>query len=119
MSLKDGAPLRIGVVGAGVMGSNHARVLMSLPGVTMVGIVDQLPAHSERATRLVGCPVFETLDELIAAGVDAVTVAAPTHLHHEVSLALIARRGDAVVGHHRYRRRGVAVGGCAARAGVW
>ena len=91
MSLKDGAPLRIGVVGAGVMGSNHARVLMSLPGVTMVGIVDPLPAHRERATRLVGCPVFETLDELIAAGVDAVTVAAPTHLHHEVSLALIAR----------------------------
>ncbi|MEW6643552.1 MAG: Gfo/Idh/MocA family oxidoreductase [Pseudomonadota bacterium] len=96
MSLKNGAPsaspaLRMGVVGAGVMGSNHARVLMGLPGVTMVGIVDPLPAHRERAARLVGCPTFENLDQLIAAGVDAVTVAAPTHLHHEVSLALIAR----------------------------
>ncbi len=30
--------LRVGVVGAGVMGSNHARVLAGLPGVTLVGI---------------------------------------------------------------------------------
>ena len=27
--------LRVGVVGAGVMGSNHARVLAGLPGVTL------------------------------------------------------------------------------------
>ena len=32
-----------------------------------------------------------TLDELIAEGVDAVTIAAPTHLHHEIALACIAR----------------------------
>lgn len=37
--------LRVGVVGAGVMGTNHARVLAGLPGVELVGIVDPLPAH--------------------------------------------------------------------------
>ena len=37
--------LRVGVIGAGVMGSNHARVLAGLPGVTLVGIVDPLPEH--------------------------------------------------------------------------
>ena len=42
-------PLRVGVIGAGVMGSNHARVLAGLPGVTLVGIVDPLPAHRARA----------------------------------------------------------------------
>ena len=35
--------LRIGVVGAGIMGSNHARVLAGLPDATLVGIVDPLP----------------------------------------------------------------------------
>src|SRR3978361_2248171 len=87
----SGRSLRVGVVGAGIMGSNHARVLVGLPDVTMVGIVDPLPEHRARATELAGCRAFATLDELIAEGVDAVTIAAPTHLHHELALACIAR----------------------------
>src|SRR5476649_1389140 len=83
--------LRIGVIGAGVMGTNHARVLAGLPDVTLVGVVDPLPAHRTRATELTGCRTFASLDELIAESVDAVTIAAPTHLHHEISLACIAR----------------------------
>ena len=83
--------LQIGVIGAGIMGSNHARVLAGLPDTTLVGIVDPLPEHRARATDLVGCRAFASLDELIAEGVDAVTVAAPTHLHHEIALACIAR----------------------------
>src|SRR5665213_2357064 len=83
--------LRVGVIGAGVMGSNHARVLAGLPDTTLVGVVDPLPAHRTRATELTACRTFATLDELIAEGVDAVTIAAPTHLHHEVALACIAR----------------------------
>src|SRR3954466_16069031 len=94
MSSKVSAPakagLRVGVIGAGVMGSNHARVLAGLPGITLVGIVDPLPAHRARAMDLTGCRAFTRLEELIAAGVDAVTIAAPTHLHHEIALACIA-----------------------------
>src|ERR1700760_303512 len=82
--------LRVGVIGAGVMGSNHARVLAGLPDTALVGVVDPLPAHRTRVTELTGCQTFETVDELFAAGVDAVTIAAPTHLHHEISLAAIA-----------------------------
>jgi UDP-N-acetylglucosamine 3-dehydrogenase len=83
--------LRVGVVGAGVMGSNHARVLAGLPGVTLVGIVDPLPEHRARATALAGCRAFADLDELFDEGVDAITIAAPTHLHHEIALACITR----------------------------
>src|ERR1700704_4429251 len=83
--------LRVGVIGAGVMGTNHARVLAGLPDITLSGIVDPLPAHRTRATELTGCRTFTNLDELIAEGIDAVTVAAPTHLHHEIALSCIAR----------------------------
>src|SRR5438034_1969888 len=83
--------LRIGVIGAGVMGSNHARVLAGLPNITLVGVVDPVPAHRTRAADLTNCRTFASLDELIAEDVDAVTVAAPTHLHHEIALACIAR----------------------------
>ncbi|MFL9499322.1 Gfo/Idh/MocA family oxidoreductase [Rhodopseudomonas palustris] len=83
--------LRIGVIGAGVMGTNHGRVLAGLPGVTLVGIVDPMPEHRDRAIELIGCKTFATLDELLLAGVDAVTIAAPTHLHHDVALTCIGR----------------------------
>src|SRR5712671_625718 len=88
----EGRDLRVGVIGAGVMGSNHARVLAGLPDVTLVGIVDPLPEHRARATEMVGCRAFAELDELLAEGVDAVTIAAPTHLHHEIALICIARK---------------------------
>lgn len=86
----DGA-IRVGVIGAGVMGTNHGRVLAGLPHVALTGIVDPLDEHRQRADKLIGCPTFADLDALLAAGVDAVTVAAPTHLHHEIALACIAR----------------------------
>jgi predicted dehydrogenase len=83
--------LRVGVIGAGVMGTNHARVLASLPDVNLVGVVDPLPEHRNRATECTGCRAFADLDALIAQGVDAVTIATPTHLHHEIALACIAQ----------------------------
>src|SRR6202000_1476159 len=97
MKAEAKSALRVGVVGAGIMGSNHARVLAGLPGTELIGVVDPVPAHRARATELAGCRTFETLDELVAEGVDAVTIAAPTHLHHEISLACIAHHIDVLV----------------------
>jgi predicted dehydrogenase len=84
--------LRVGVIGAGVMGSNHARVLAGLPDIALVGVVDPLEAHRARASELANCRTFDTLEALLSEGVDAVTIAAPTHLHHEIALACVARR---------------------------
>jgi predicted dehydrogenase len=82
--------LRIGVVGVGVMGSNHARVLSEMAGVRLVGVVDPERKHREFVARTLGCAEFDTLDALIGAGVDAVTIAAPTHLHHDIALDCIS-----------------------------
>jgi len=90
-------PLRIGVIGAGVMGSNHARVLAGLPGIALAGIADPVQTHRARTAEQLGCPTFETFDELLAAGLDAVTIAAPTHLHREVALACIAQKVNLLV----------------------
>jgi UDP-N-acetylglucosamine 3-dehydrogenase len=87
----DDALLRVGVVGVGVMGSNHARVLAELPGVEFVGVADPDQQQAGVVARTLGCVAVETLDDLIARGVDAVTIAAPTHFHHDLALACIAR----------------------------
>ena len=83
--------LRIGVVGVGVMGSNHARVLAELPGVTLVGVVDPDAKQREFVARTVGCAAFAELDALIERGVDAMTIAAPTLLHREIAIECATR----------------------------
>jgi UDP-N-acetylglucosamine 3-dehydrogenase len=84
-------PIRVGVVGAGIMGSNHARVLAGLPGVQLMGVADPNPKTRQFVAGILGCPVMEDVDVLLDGGVDAVTIAAPTHLHHEIALRCIAR----------------------------
>jgi UDP-N-acetylglucosamine 3-dehydrogenase len=82
--------LRVGVVGVGVMGSNHARVFAALQGVQLVGVSDPDPQQRELVTRVLKCPAVEQLDELLKLGVDAVSIAAPTHLHRDIALKCIA-----------------------------
>jgi len=84
-------PFRVGVVGVGVMGSNHARVISELPDVELAGIVDIDRHQARNVSRSLGCRAFENLDALLECGVDAATIAAPTHLHHELAITCIRR----------------------------
>ncbi|CAM5420909.1 Gfo/Idh/MocA family protein [Streptomyces aurantiogriseus] len=78
-------PLRAGLVGLGSMGRHHARVLAGLEGVDLVGVVDPM---GDKFGAAQGAPILNTVEELIALGVDYTVVACPTHLHEEVGLAL-------------------------------
>ncbi len=83
--------VRLGVIGVGIMGSNHARVLAELPGVTVVGIADPGAAHRPLLAEILGCAACDDTEALLALGIDAAVVAAPTHLHHDIALACIRR----------------------------
>jgi predicted dehydrogenase len=72
------------------MGSNHARVLAEIAGVHLVGVVDPERKQREFVARTLGCAEFSDLDALFRSGVDAVTIAAPTHLHHDLALKCIS-----------------------------
>jgi UDP-N-acetylglucosamine 3-dehydrogenase len=87
-----GGPLRLGVVGVGVMGANHARVLADLAEVKLVGIADPDPKQRDLVSKALGCAGHADLEALIAGGVDAITIAAPTHLHRDLALTC-ARHG--------------------------
>lgn len=82
-------PLRVGVTGIGVMGSNHARVLAELPGAELVAIADPDQAQAARVAQFLGCQAVGNHNDLLALGLDAVIVAAPTHLHHPIALDVI------------------------------
>jgi len=80
-----GARLRAGLVGVGMMGRNHARVLRELDGVELVGVAD--PAGDPHGIAA-GMPVVATVEELIGLGLDLAVVAAPTQFHEAAALAL-------------------------------
>jgi UDP-N-acetylglucosamine 3-dehydrogenase len=81
--------VRIGVVGCGVMGRNHVRVLADTKGFELVGIVDHNVDVRESAARASGATACATVEELIALGIDAAVVALPTSLHFDVGSQLI------------------------------
>ena len=77
--------LRAGLVGLGMMGRHHARVLSSLDGVELVAVSDPMgDPHGVAGGRA----VLTSVAELIAVGVDYAMVAAPTAYHEELALAL-------------------------------
>ena len=86
-----GDSLRVGVIGVGVMGSNHARVLAELPGVRLIGVADPDRKRCDQVARSLGCASFRDATDLIRHGVDAVTIAAPTHLHRDIAIDCAAR----------------------------
>ena len=86
--------LRAGVVGLGVMGRHHSRVLSQLDGVEFVGVSD--PADSVGPT-IQGKPVFKSLDEFLDQGVDYCVVSAPTTYHLSIAQQLADRGIHALV----------------------
>jgi len=67
------------------MGRHHARVYGQLEDTQLVGIVD---ADKDRAAEMAeqfGGKAYSTLDALLEAGVDAVSIAAPTTSHRDLA----------------------------------
>src|SRR5262249_15799226 len=89
--INAGQIIRLGVVGVRVMGANPARVLSELPGVALAGVADPDRKQAHAVGSALGCPAFGSVEELLSRGVDAVTIAAPTHLHRDIALTCIAR----------------------------
>ncbi|MBV9750121.1 MAG: Gfo/Idh/MocA family oxidoreductase [Acetobacteraceae bacterium] len=84
--------VRVGIVGVGVMGGDHARILHDgVAGADLVAVQD---ADSERARRVArDCDagrVFDTASQLIAdPAVDAVIVASPDETHASLVIACL------------------------------
>lgn len=79
------AELRAGLIGLGMMGRHHARVLSSLDGVELVAVAD---AGGDPHGVANGHPLLGSIEALIDAGIDYCMVAVPTIFHEPVGLAL-------------------------------
>ncbi|HUL77912.1 MAG TPA: Gfo/Idh/MocA family oxidoreductase [Vicinamibacteria bacterium] len=82
--------MKIGIVGAGIWGSNHALALSSHPPGELTMICDSDGARARRLAEKHGCAWTTSLDELADSDVQAVTVATPDHLHAAPTLRMLA-----------------------------
>lgn len=87
--IRAGGEIRCGVVGVGRMGQHHARTYANFPNARLVGVVDASADRREMIAEKFSCGHFETVDQLLGAGVDAVSVATPTTSHLEVTEQLL------------------------------
>ena len=88
--------IRVAVIGAGVFGRHHLRVLSQSLNATLVGVIDADPERAAQAAAEHNCLTFATLGEL-KGNVDAAVVAVPTSLHAEVGCELLESGIDVLV----------------------
>lgn len=91
-----GDTLRIGVLGAGYLGSRHARHLAASPGWDLVCVHDIAAEKADTLARELNCTAASTLDDALE-GVEAVVVATSTLAHRQVTERALAAGCHALV----------------------
>jgi predicted dehydrogenase len=86
--------LRVGVVGLGMMGRHHARVLREADGAELVAVVDPMGDVHRAAA---GARVLTSVEQLLDLGIDAAVVAVPTDDHEAVASRLAEARVAALI----------------------
>lgn len=80
--------LRVGVVGVGSMGKNHARVYSELPAAEFTAILDPNAEVAGPLAEQYGAKLAGSLEEFLEL-IDAATIASPTAFHHATALPMI------------------------------
>lgn len=87
MSMKK---LRVGVVGVGHIGSNHARLYAEIPSAEFRAVYDVDLLRGNAIGQKFGPTPARSLDEFIEM-IDAASVATPTNTHYQVARSLLER----------------------------
>jgi predicted dehydrogenase len=88
--------IKIAVIGVGHLGRHHARILASLPGVELAGVVDRDSRRASEIASLHGTIAYPDLGSL-PSQTRAAVVAVPTEFHHPIAMECIDRGWDVLV----------------------
>jgi myo-inositol 2-dehydrogenase/D-chiro-inositol 1-dehydrogenase len=83
--------LRVGIIGSGVMGADHARILAAgVAGGRLVAVQDTDIGRAAAVAKAAGCRAVATAAELIGDHeIDAVLIASPDETHAQLAIACI------------------------------
>jgi predicted dehydrogenase len=86
--MTDTKKIKVGVVGVGSLGINHARIYSELPDCELAGIYDTDLARATEVAASYGTAACDSLDGLMER-IDAASIVVPTHLHFDVASQMI------------------------------
>lgn len=90
-------PVRIAVIGAGLIGAKHISYVTACPEARLVAVADPDPSARELAEAH-GATYWADPSEMLAAGgIDGAIVATPTGLHEETGLACVEAGIPAII----------------------
>lgn len=75
--------MRVGVIGVGSMGQNHARVYSEV--AELVGVCDKDAQIGKAIARRFGTSYYPSSSDLLSRDLDAVSVTTPTSLHFDIA----------------------------------
>ena len=89
-------PLRVGILGAGLIAPNHAAGFQEVPSLAqVVAVCDTNQENAENLATLFDARLYDNYRELVAdPDIDLVDVLLPHHLHYPVALEIIAAGKD-------------------------
>jgi len=97
-------PLKLAVVGAGVIGRHHAKVAVHHPDLQVVALVDAIPAAATSAADEIEAmgvdrPITtETIEQAIAqTDIDVVAICSPSGMHVQLAEAALAAGKHVVI----------------------
>lgn len=88
--------LRVGVVGVGHIGSNHARLYAEQTAAEFTAIYDTDSGRAAELAKQHGVKAASSLDEFLGS-IDAASIATPTSSHFEVARQLLERGKHALI----------------------
>lgn len=88
--MSDGTRLKVAIIGAGVWGFQHARVLAARADVELCAIAGRTPAKTQARAAAFGARAYTDVRELLAVErPDLVTLSLPNQEHFEPTLEVI------------------------------
>ncbi|TCM75999.1 Gfo/Idh/MocA family oxidoreductase [Rhizobium sp. BK068] len=84
--------IRIAIIGAGIMGADHARIVAEdLPGATLQVVCDAAPERARKIAEECGAAdvAADPVETIRRSDVDAILIASPDETHAPLSLAAI------------------------------
>jgi UDP-N-acetylglucosamine 3-dehydrogenase len=80
--------MKVGVIGVGAMGQNHARVYSEI--ANLIGVTDAVTEQAKKIGERLGVKAFDNADSLLDQ-VDAVSICTPTSYHFDTAMKAISK----------------------------